>query len=186
MLLQIVYKSFVPNKEELKYFLFKLLQNVLIYFLCIFIFCFYSTVIDFCLTKNLVCDEDTSYQSLRLCWASKNSCDQRKGKGISLYKIPGLLETLALKAFYVWNLSYICEVKVFTSSAINVCVKTYMRALTAYDCYYYCAEASEAASANAQDLGSTQNHLPPFCLVCGKMVFSRNQPLLRKRLGPLV
>ena len=38
------------------------------------------TVIDFCLTRTLVCDEDTNYQSLRLSWASKTSCEQRKGK----------------------------------------------------------------------------------------------------------
>uniref|UniRef100_A0A8C5L9R0 RNA helicase n=1 Tax=Jaculus jaculus TaxID=51337 RepID=A0A8C5L9R0_JACJA len=37
-------------------------------------------VIDFCLTRTLVCDEDTNYQSLRLRWASKTSCDQRKGR----------------------------------------------------------------------------------------------------------
>ncbi|XP_060118901.1 ATP-dependent RNA helicase TDRD9 [Heteronotia binoei] len=37
-------------------------------------------VIDFCLTRMLVCDEDTNYQSLRLCWTSKNSCNQRRGR----------------------------------------------------------------------------------------------------------
>uniref|UniRef100_A0A8D0XSV9 RNA helicase n=1 Tax=Sus scrofa TaxID=9823 RepID=A0A8D0XSV9_PIG len=37
-------------------------------------------VIDFCLTRTLVCDEDTNYQSLRLSWASKTSCNQRKGR----------------------------------------------------------------------------------------------------------
>ncbi|KAF6352554.1 tudor domain containing 9 [Rhinolophus ferrumequinum] len=37
-------------------------------------------VIDFCLTRTLVCDEDTNYQSLRLSWASKTSCTQRKGR----------------------------------------------------------------------------------------------------------
>lgn len=41
---------------------------------------FLIAVIDFCLTRTLVCDEDTNYQSLRLSWASKTSCDQRKGK----------------------------------------------------------------------------------------------------------
>lgn len=41
---------------------------------------FPMAVIDFCLTRTLVCDEDTNYQSLRLSWASKTSCDQRKGK----------------------------------------------------------------------------------------------------------
>ncbi|NXL47158.1 TDRD9 helicase, partial [Podilymbus podiceps] len=37
-------------------------------------------VIDFCLTRTLVCDEETNYQSLRLCWASKTNCNQRKGR----------------------------------------------------------------------------------------------------------
>ncbi|XP_051477823.1 ATP-dependent RNA helicase TDRD9 isoform X1 [Apus apus] len=37
-------------------------------------------VIDFCLTRTLVCDEETNYQSLRLHWASKTSCKQRKGR----------------------------------------------------------------------------------------------------------
>ncbi|NXP07566.1 TDRD9 helicase, partial [Thinocorus orbignyianus] len=37
-------------------------------------------VIDFCLIRNLVCDEETNYQSLRLCWASKINCNQRKGR----------------------------------------------------------------------------------------------------------
>ncbi|KYO45366.1 putative ATP-dependent RNA helicase TDRD9 [Alligator mississippiensis] len=37
-------------------------------------------VIDFCLTRTLVCDEDTKYQSLRLCWASQTNCNQRKGR----------------------------------------------------------------------------------------------------------
>ncbi|NWY52909.1 TDRD9 helicase, partial [Chionis minor] len=37
-------------------------------------------VIDFCLTRILVCDKETNYQSLRLCWASKTNCKQRKGR----------------------------------------------------------------------------------------------------------
>lgn len=37
-------------------------------------------VIDFCLTKSLVCDLDTNYQSLRLLWASKANGTQRKGR----------------------------------------------------------------------------------------------------------
>ncbi|NWU14216.1 TDRD9 helicase, partial [Cephalopterus ornatus] len=36
--------------------------------------------LDFCLTKALVCDKETNYQSLRLCWASKTNCNQRKVK----------------------------------------------------------------------------------------------------------
>uniref|UniRef100_H2YE71 RNA helicase n=1 Tax=Ciona savignyi TaxID=51511 RepID=H2YE71_CIOSA len=37
-------------------------------------------VIDFCLTKCLVCDLDTNYQSLRLQWSSKASGKQRSGR----------------------------------------------------------------------------------------------------------
>lgn len=48
--------------------------------LCHVFILFFMTVIDFCLTRTLVCDEDTNYQSLRLSWASKTSCDQRKGE----------------------------------------------------------------------------------------------------------
>ncbi|XP_013915067.1 PREDICTED: putative ATP-dependent RNA helicase TDRD9 [Thamnophis sirtalis] len=55
-------------------------------------------VIDFCLSKNLVCDEDTSYQSLRLCWASKNSCDQRKGRAGRVSK--GYCYRLVYKDFW--------------------------------------------------------------------------------------
>ncbi|NWU59244.1 TDRD9 helicase, partial [Dromas ardeola] len=37
-------------------------------------------VVDFCLIRILVCDDETNYQSLRLCWASKTNCNQRKGR----------------------------------------------------------------------------------------------------------
>ncbi|XP_060606288.1 ATP-dependent RNA helicase TDRD9-like isoform X2 [Ruditapes philippinarum] len=37
-------------------------------------------VIDFCLTKNLVCDFDTNYTSLQVHWASVANCTQRKGR----------------------------------------------------------------------------------------------------------
>ncbi|XP_068255333.1 ATP-dependent RNA helicase TDRD9 isoform X1 [Nyctibius grandis] len=37
-------------------------------------------VIDFCLTRTSVCDEETNYRSLRLCWASKTNCNQRRGR----------------------------------------------------------------------------------------------------------
>ncbi|XP_063146460.1 ATP-dependent RNA helicase TDRD9 [Candoia aspera] len=61
-------------------------------------------VIDFCLTRNLVCDEDTSYQSLRLCWASKNSCNQRRGRAGRVSK--GYCYRLVYKDFWA---SYIPE-----------------------------------------------------------------------------
>ncbi|KAM4663498.1 ATP-dependent RNA helicase TDRD9 [Discoglossus pictus] len=55
-------------------------------------------VIDFCLTKTLVCDEETNYQSLRLCWASKTNCDQRKGRAGRVSK--GYCYRLVMKEFY--------------------------------------------------------------------------------------
>ncbi|CAN8000514.1 unnamed protein product [Ixodes hexagonus] len=37
-------------------------------------------VIDFCLTKSLVCDPDTKYSCLKMEWASKANCKQRQGR----------------------------------------------------------------------------------------------------------
>ncbi|CAM9496697.1 unnamed protein product [Lampetra fluviatilis] len=37
-------------------------------------------VIDYCLAREMVCETGTNYQSLRLMWASKANCDQRKGR----------------------------------------------------------------------------------------------------------
>ncbi|GAB1603284.1 ATP-dependent RNA helicase TDRD9-like [Argonauta hians] len=37
-------------------------------------------VIDFCLTKNLMCDPQTNFTSLQLDWASRANCIQRKGR----------------------------------------------------------------------------------------------------------
>ncbi|XP_064484579.1 ATP-dependent RNA helicase TDRD9-like [Ornithodoros turicata] len=37
-------------------------------------------VIDFCLTKSLICDPDTNYSCLKLEWASKANCKQRQGR----------------------------------------------------------------------------------------------------------
>ena len=48
-----------------------------IYYICL---CVCVTVIDFCLTKNLMCDQETNYTSLHLQWASKANCEQRKGR----------------------------------------------------------------------------------------------------------
>uniref|UniRef100_A0A4W3IWW0 RNA helicase n=1 Tax=Callorhinchus milii TaxID=7868 RepID=A0A4W3IWW0_CALMI len=55
-------------------------------------------VIDFCLTRNLVCDDDTNYQSLRLSWASKASCIQRKGRAGRISK--GYCYRLVTKDFW--------------------------------------------------------------------------------------
>nr|XP_051690899.1 ATP-dependent RNA helicase TDRD9 isoform X2 [Oryctolagus cuniculus] len=55
-------------------------------------------VIDFCLTRTLVCDEDTNYHSLRLSWASKTSCNQRKGRAGRVSK--GYCYRLVYKDFW--------------------------------------------------------------------------------------
>ena len=41
---------------------------------------FPRTVIDFCLTKNLVCDVETNFTSLQVQWAAKANCVQRMGR----------------------------------------------------------------------------------------------------------
>ncbi|XP_077477915.1 ATP-dependent RNA helicase TDRD9 isoform X2 [Stigmatopora argus] len=37
-------------------------------------------VIDFCLTRQLICDKETNYQFLSLSWAAKTNCNQRRGR----------------------------------------------------------------------------------------------------------
>ncbi|CAF3262901.1 unnamed protein product, partial [Rotaria sp. Silwood2] len=36
-------------------------------------------VIDFCLSKEMVCDSETNYSCLQLVWASQANCNQRRG-----------------------------------------------------------------------------------------------------------
>ncbi|KAM9842947.1 ATP-dependent RNA helicase TDRD9 [Aulostomus maculatus] len=55
-------------------------------------------VIDFCLARHMVCDQDTNYQSLRLTWASKTNCNQRKGRAGRVSK--GYCYRLVTKMFW--------------------------------------------------------------------------------------
>ncbi|XP_040916868.1 ATP-dependent RNA helicase TDRD9 [Toxotes jaculatrix] len=55
-------------------------------------------VIDFCLTRHLVCDQDTNYQSLCLTWASKTNCNQRRGRAGRVSK--GYCYRLVTKEFW--------------------------------------------------------------------------------------
>uniref|UniRef100_A0A672ZP50 ATP-dependent RNA helicase TDRD9 n=1 Tax=Sphaeramia orbicularis TaxID=375764 RepID=A0A672ZP50_9TELE len=55
-------------------------------------------VIDFCLARHMVCDEDTNYQSLRLTWASKTNCNQRRGRAGRVSK--GYCYRLVTKEFW--------------------------------------------------------------------------------------
>ncbi|XP_029900943.1 ATP-dependent RNA helicase TDRD9 isoform X2 [Myripristis murdjan] len=55
-------------------------------------------VIDFCLARHLVCDQETNYQSLRLTWASKTNCNQRRGRAGRVSK--GYCYRLVSKEFW--------------------------------------------------------------------------------------
>nr|XP_020446743.1 putative ATP-dependent RNA helicase TDRD9 isoform X2 [Monopterus albus] len=55
-------------------------------------------VIDFCLARHLVCDQETNYQSLHLTWASKTNCNQRKGRAGRVSK--GFCYRLVTKEFW--------------------------------------------------------------------------------------
>lgn len=63
------------------YMYFSFVHVLSLYFLSLFIPNLpISTVIDFCLTKELMVDVQTNYQYLKLNWASKASLTQRKGR----------------------------------------------------------------------------------------------------------
>ena len=55
-------------------------------------------VIDLCLTKQMMRDEFSSFTSLRQAWASKSSCDQRRGRAGRLSA--GLVFRMVPRAFY--------------------------------------------------------------------------------------
>ncbi|KAJ3612891.1 hypothetical protein NHX12_019148 [Muraenolepis orangiensis] len=55
-------------------------------------------VIDFCLARYLACDRETNYQSLRVTWASKTNCNQRKGRAGRVSK--GFCYRLITKEFW--------------------------------------------------------------------------------------
>lgn len=57
-----------------------------------------SYVIDFCMTKKLISDPATNYSSLQLQWASKSSCEQRKGRAGRVKA--GRVFRLVFKDFY--------------------------------------------------------------------------------------
>ena len=59
-------------------------------------------VIDFCLTKAMVCDLDTNYQSLRLQWASRASGKQRAGRAGRVSK--GKVYRLVKRDFWEYEL----------------------------------------------------------------------------------
>ncbi|XP_033893578.3 ATP-dependent RNA helicase TDRD9-like [Acipenser ruthenus] len=55
-------------------------------------------VIDFCLARQLICDKETNYLSLRLTWASKTNCNQRRGRAGRVSK--GYCYRMVTKTFW--------------------------------------------------------------------------------------
>uniref|UniRef100_A0A672IJP7 RNA helicase n=1 Tax=Salarias fasciatus TaxID=181472 RepID=A0A672IJP7_SALFA len=70
----------ISKMQDLQVFLSNLLCVILCCLKKKIVFCFCPLlVIDFCLARRLMCDPETNYQSLCLTWASKTSCNQRRG-----------------------------------------------------------------------------------------------------------
>lgn len=57
------------------------------------------SVIDFCLTRNLITDTKTNFTTLRLDWASRTNCEQRKGRAGR--QMEGRCYRLVPREFYV-------------------------------------------------------------------------------------
>ena len=71
-------RSGIKEGHNVHEYAFKITHDILLcpYNNCNISFC---TVIDFCLTKHMVTDPHTAFCSLQPSWASKASCNQRKG-----------------------------------------------------------------------------------------------------------
>ncbi|ODN04338.1 putative ATP-dependent RNA helicase TDRD9 [Orchesella cincta] len=74
-------------------------------------------VIDFCLTKSLSCDRTTNYTCLRLEWASKNQCIQRRGRCGRV--AAGLVYRMVTRKFYE-TLEQECQPEMLKSSLESV------------------------------------------------------------------
>ncbi|KAJ4435831.1 hypothetical protein ANN_18450 [Periplaneta americana] len=55
-------------------------------------------VVDFCLSKQIICDTNTNFTSLQVCWASKANCTQRAGRSGRVAE--GRVYRLVPRAFY--------------------------------------------------------------------------------------
>ena len=55
-------------------------------------------VIDFCLSKEMACDKGSAFQQLKVIWASKSNCEQRKGRAGRVRE--GLCYRLVSRAHY--------------------------------------------------------------------------------------
>lgn len=67
---------------------------------------FFLAVIDFCLTRRMVCDHETNLQYLSLTWASKTSCNQRRGTVLTTFILFTCVGEKMLCNYNSWELSY--------------------------------------------------------------------------------
>lgn len=74
------------------------------------IFIFIS-VIDYCLTKNLVTDTNTNFISLRLDWAARSNCRQRAGRTGRV--MSGRCYRFVTRSFYEVGFIYVYAIEFF-------------------------------------------------------------------------
>lgn len=86
-------------------------------------------MIDFCLTKSLQTDPDTNMTCLRLEWASKANCKQRKGRAGRVSD--GQVYRLVSKEFYVNHLNDYAEPE------MKRCPLSQLVSLSAPSIFYY-------------------------------------------------
>ena len=82
-------------------------------------------VIDFCLSKEMEFDKYSSFQELKLIWASKSNCVQRQGRAGRVQK--GFCYRMVTKQFYQQELKEhaVCELKRAPLEPIILQIKTF-------------------------------------------------------------
>lgn len=81
----------------------------------------FISVIDFCLTRNLVTDPETNFTSLRLAWASRNNCEQRAGRTGRMMN--GFCYRLVTKDFYLNQMQSTTEPEIVNNPLEDVILK---------------------------------------------------------------
>lgn len=80
------------------------------------------SVIDFCLTRNLVVNPLTNFPTLRLTWASRDNCEQRAGRTGRL--VNGWCFRLVSRNFYYNEMRQSAKAELVTSPLENIILKT--------------------------------------------------------------
>lgn len=87
-----------------------------------FFFSFIISVIDFCLTRNLVVNPMTNFPSLQLAWASRDNCEQRAGRTGRVMN--GWCFRLVSRHFYDHEMRQSAKAEMITSPLENIILKT--------------------------------------------------------------